>query len=178
MSGTGFPPKRSHTHRKIAAIFAGVLFFISTAFLYSQTQNNNDFTVRASAETVVPLFGDSEIFNFGFGGSISAEYFILPFLGPSLFAGMDIMPVQGLESLTLLRGGAGAGFRARPADRFTLRADLYGGIYTTRWMEDSFSGLLWGVRGEAGIRVTPALTPIFPVFYSYYDDNSFGAVEV
>ena len=91
---------------------------------------------------------------------------------------MDIMPVQGLESLTLLRGGAGAGFRARPADRFTLRADLYGGIYTTRWMEDSFSGLLWGVRGEAGIRVTPALTPIFPVFYSYYDDNSFGAVEV
>lgn len=227
MSGTGFPPQRSHTHRKIAAIFAGALFFISTAFLYSQTQNNNDFTVRASAETVVPLFGDSEIFNFGFGGSISAEYFILPFLGPSLFAGMDIIPVRGLESLTILRGGAGAGFRARPADRFTLRADLYGGIYTTRWMEDSFSGLLWGVRGEAGIRVTPALTlsihggfadylsspeplmraftggismtvnigeigsrdpqlgiepkaltPIFPVFYSYYDDNSFAAVEV
>jgi tetratricopeptide (TPR) repeat protein len=214
-------------YRKIAVLFAGALFFILSAPVYSQTEIKNTFTVRASAETVVPLLGDSEIFNLGFGGNISAEYFILPFLGPSLFAGMDIMPVRGLEPLTLMRGGAGAGFRLRPADRLSFRADVYGGLYTSRWRGDSSSGLLWGVRGEAGIRITPALTlslhagfadymsspepllraftggismtvnigeignrdpqleiepkdltPIFPVFYSYYDDNSFGSVEV
>lgn len=235
MSCNGFPPQRRYTnrhypnmrYRKTAVLFAGVLFLILSAPVYSQTEIKNNFTVRASAETVIPLLGDSEIFNLGFGGNLSAEYFILPFLGPSLFAGMDIMPVQGLDSLTLLRGGGGAGLRVRPADRLSFRADVYGGLYTTRWRGDSSSGLMWGARGEAGIRITPALTlslhagftdymsspdpllraftggisitvnigeigsrdpqleietkdltPIFPVFYSYYDDNRFGSVEI
>ena len=208
--------------------FFFVLFFIAALSLWGQnTTVEEKISTTVFAETAIPVFGDEELFSIGYGGSAAFEYALLPFLMPLLHGGFHVLPVHGLEPLTLLDAGIGVGLRIRLFERLTLRADLLGGTYVAQWRDYGTSGLFFGVRAKAGYKISPALTlslhggyfdylsdpdpflqsiaagasinfhfsefgkknakidiqtknvdPIFPVFYSYYDENTFGSVEI
>ncbi len=209
------------------SVFFFLLLFVVASPLAGEASLEEKLSSSIFAETFIPVFGDEDIFDLGFGGAAAFEYYPLPFLGPFLHVGGHVLPVTGLEALTLFDGGLGAGFLFRPSERIRLKADILGGFYTSKWRDYGASGLFFGVRGNAGFRITPAITllahgafsdyvstpepflrtisaglsvnlqfselgkkdaridikydtinPIFPVFYSYYDDHTFGTIQI
>ena len=208
-------------------LFLLFIFFTAVSAVSAQTAFKDRISATVFADAAVPVLGDGELFGLGFGGAASLDVTVLPFLHPFVHGGFHLMPVHGGDPLSLFDAGLGAGFRIRPTERINLRVGALGGLYLAQWLDYGFSGVFFGVRAQAGYRLSPSVTlslhggfydylsspspflrmisagvsvhlqfsemgnknanieiqrkridPIFPVFYSYYDENTFGTMEV
>ncbi len=212
--------------RTVFILFLTILPF----FLTAQVSNDISLTISPAVNIpVAPVLEDgTSYYSIGGGLNLQTEY-SMPFM-TNLFASgnidLDLVPINASDrSLTLLSGGIGLGMKFSPAERLSIRAGGYagiymgiveegnvrnpfaaaalgvsyllnpsmnigiGGVYKHHFTPDGavYQGIgiafglsynIGGGKKSADLFVQPLIQPIFPLFYSYYDQNPAGSIEL
>ncbi len=147
-------------HRSVKAVALFALATLAAGSLAAQ-----DLRLRVAPELTIPL-ADKDIFDLGFGASLTMDAEYLGFLAPYLGADVRSIGMTGLADgagLVAVSGGAGLGFFAYPLARLKVGASAGGGAYvgpytgstgTSEWTGNVF----WRAGGELGFRITPSIT--------------------
>jgi hypothetical protein len=96
-----------------------------------------------------------EHFDPGAGAAASIDWAFLPFMGVSAGGGFSSLATETGSAFTLYRGGIGPFFRWRPFDRWTFRADLWGGVYQYQWEDYGNARLFAGGGLRAEFHLSP-----------------------
>jgi hypothetical protein len=104
----------------------------------------------------IPL-GD-ESYSVGFGGAAALDLRFFPAFGVSAQGEFISMRTRAESSMILLDGSLGPTIVWRPIGRFSLTADITGGVYTAQWNGQSISGISAGGRLSAALHISPAVS--------------------
>ncbi len=161
------------------ASIRGEYVFPFARFLYTGVGLDFDYAPLNSSQKSLALlaFGPQVGFTFfpiprlqlklaGYGGMYLG--FGLGTMTYNPFAG-GIVDVQYLLSPSLSLGG-GASFK----NAFSM----YGNVYQGIGIHLGASYHLGAGGGKANLRIEPTLSPVFPLFYSYYDEHPLGSVDL
>lgn len=211
-------------------IAAALLIASPAQVLFAQSRSAE---IQAAPSILVPLAESADLFGLGFGARLQGALGLTDSLFILADVGYTSVPTEAASSLSLVRLGAGAGYRLPLSPRFAVDAAVSGGGYLglydgettvnpfgaasaqlTVAFSDAFSlglgagydyyltstggvvqpllqGLTAFLTGSidptalgSGARtprieiMDPELERVFPVFYSYYDDNRIGTVNI
>ncbi|MDR1288482.1 MAG: LPXTG cell wall anchor domain-containing protein [Treponema sp.] len=129
--------------------------FLALAFP-SKSFSEQEIKFRLYPGAYIPLANG----NFTPGPDVSAalDWRFFPFFGASIGGELINAPVRGAgSSVMLLDASAGPVFAYRPVDRFSLKLDVTGGLYSASWNENSISGISFGGRLSAAWHLVPSV---------------------
>ncbi len=148
---------------------SGLVLSAFITMLAATPASAQDVRLRVAPDLLIPL-GDTDVFGFGGGGSLTMDFGLFDFLAPYLSADARyVAPPTAAQdadlgtTLILASGGAGLGFYTYPLPRLRLGASggsgIYIGSYTNAASESSMSGnVFWRAGADLGYRVIPSLT--------------------
>jgi tetratricopeptide (TPR) repeat protein len=144
---THFVPCR----RLSAGLLAAFLFLAVPAKIFSE----QIIKLRLYPGIQFPL-GD-ENYGTGFDMAAALDWRFFPFFGASLEGEFVNLSLKGGSTVRVMDGSIGPVFIWRPLSRFSLKADLRGGIYQAALGEQSISGISFGGRVSAAYHLSPWL---------------------
>ncbi|MDR1419980.1 MAG: hypothetical protein LBI86_06370 [Treponema sp.] len=133
----------------------GFLAVFLALALPSKSSSGQEIKFRLYPGASIPFSNGN--FTPGFDVSAALDLRFFPFFGASLGGELVSAPVRATgSSIMLLDASAGPVFAFRPADRFSLKLDVTGGLYSATWNEDSISGISFGGRLSAAWHIAPS----------------------
>ncbi|MFA6507952.1 MAG: tetratricopeptide repeat protein [Treponemataceae bacterium] len=206
--------------RKVLTLIFTLAFCVTP---YAQITNKA--AIAGRPEVLIPIGVCSDLFTLGGGAKLEASYKLDAGFRLYGTGGYGLSPGRGGGNLSLLSGGAGAGYDRFFIDRLGLSVWADGGAFIATWNGQSAWNYYARTGLDAEVRLGPSLTliaggsyshyfgprdaflqaigitlglsvnlsgfageavrvdgfkldPIFPVFYSYYDKNSFGKIDI
>jgi hypothetical protein len=121
----------------------------------SRLRPESEFFFRAHGAYQIP--DQSHLLGSGFDLNAALDWRFFRFFGASLNGGYSLLPVQSGETMSILRAELGPVFVWRPLSRFSMGAELSGGLYSASYGEEKLSGLSFGGRLSAAWHLSPAL---------------------
>ena len=135
--------------------------------------DTGSFSISASPRSLLPLGNTGEMFDFGFGGALSADYTFKDFpLFVHLNTNFDFLPFVTKDGISLFSAGIGPGAEISLLEKLNLSASITGGYYYGQFVDGtgrSGGNLSLCAEGSAFYNISNAFDLGVSVNYTKYN---------